>query len=32
MKDNIKNAGAAEVDLKLYPEVSAKLKVNVVTI
>jgi len=32
MKDNIKNAGAAEVDVKLYPEVSAKLKVNVVTI
>ncbi|HMM70136.1 50S ribosomal protein L9 [Gudongella oleilytica] len=32
MKDNIKNAGATEVDLKLYPEVSAKLKVNVVTI
>lgn len=32
MKDNIKNAGAAEVDLKLYQEVSAKLKVNVVTI
>ena len=32
MKDNIKNAGVTEVDLKLYPEVSAKLKVNVVTI
>jgi large subunit ribosomal protein L9 len=31
MKDNIKNTGLAVVDVKLYPEVSAKLKVNVVT-
>ena len=31
MKDNIKNTGHAVVDVKLYPEVSAKLKVNVVT-
>ena len=28
MKDNIKNTGLAVVDVKLYPEVSAKLKVN----
>lgn len=31
MKDNIKNTGLAVVDVKLYPEVSAKLKVNVDT-
>jgi len=31
LKDNIKNSGPTEVDVKIYPEVTAKLKVNVVT-
>ncbi|MDX9917076.1 MAG: 50S ribosomal protein L9 [Gudongella sp.] len=29
MKDNLKNTGIAEIDIRLYPEVSAKVKVNV---
>lgn len=30
LKDNIKAAGSKEVDIKVYPEIIAKLKVNVV--
>ncbi len=29
LKDNIKTTGLKEVDVKLYPEISAKLKINV---
>lgn len=29
LKENIKSTGIAEVDVKLYPEISAKLKVDV---
>lgn len=29
LKDNIKTTGIKEVDVKLYPEISAKLKINV---
>lgn len=30
LKDNIKSAGSKEVDVRVYPEIIAKLKVNVV--
>lgn len=29
LKENIKTTGSKEVDVKLYPEISAKLKINV---
>lgn len=31
LKDNIKNPGQIQLDVKVYPEIVAKLKVNVVT-
>lgn len=31
LKDNIKNTGITQVEVKVYPEVSASLKVNVIT-
>ncbi len=30
LKDNIKTTGLKEVEVKLYPEISAKMKVNVI--